>query len=136
VVRRTCKALRADGEPCRAAPLVGSEFCSVHAPENAEAMAEARRLGGQRRKREATLAGVYDFTGLTTIPEIQRIIEIALYDTLGLDNGVARNRTLLAGAQTALKAVETGELADRLAAVEAVLARQGRGPDPFAPADE
>jgi hypothetical protein len=108
----------------------------MHDPANAEAMAEARRLGGQRRKREATLGGVYDFSGLTTIPEIQRIIEIALYDTLGLDNGVARNRTLLAGAQTALKAVETGELADRLDAVEAVLGRQGKGPDPFAATDQ
>src|SRR4051794_1918198 len=65
---------------------------------------------------------------LTTIPDSQRIIEIAVLDTLSLDNGVARNRTLLAGAQTALKAQETGDLAERVEALEAILKRQGTGP--------
>ena len=136
MTKRTCKAKRGDGEQCLAAPLVGSDFCSVHDPSNAEAMAEARRLGGQRRKREATLVGVYDLGGLTNIPDIQRIIEIALLDRLTLDNGVARNRTLLAGAQTALKALETGDLAERVEALEAILKRQGEGPAPFAAADD
>jgi len=49
---------------------------------------------------------------------------------------VPRNRTLLAGAQTALKALETGELADRVEAIEAVLKRQGQGPTPFDQTDE
>jgi len=136
VAKRTCKALRSDGEQCRAAPLVGSDFCSVHDPANADAMAEARRLGGQRRKREATLAGVYDLGGLTNVPDIQRIIEIALLDTLSLDNGVARNRTLLAGAQTALKALETGELAGRVQALEAIVNRTGASSSPFNETDD
>jgi hypothetical protein len=114
---------------------MGSDFCSVHDPANAEAMAEARRLGGQRRKREATLAGVYDFGGLATVADPQRIIEIAVFDTLGLESGVPRNRTLLSGAQTALKALETGELQDRVEALEASVQRQGRAPAPFKETD-
>jgi hypothetical protein len=136
VAKRTCKALRADGQPCGAAPLVESEFCSMHDPANAETMAEARRLGGQRRKREATLAGVYDLSGLASVQAVQRIIEIAVLDTLSLDNGVARNRTLLAGAQSALRALETGELADRVEALEAIVKRQGPQPSAFAADDD
>src|SRR5437588_13118054 len=108
----------------------------MHDPANAEAMADARRLGGQRRKREATLAGVYDLSGLTSVEAVQRIIEIAVLDTLSLDNGVARNRTLLSGAQTALKALETGALAERVEALEAGIKRQGNQPSAFADADE
>jgi len=79
---------------------------------------------------------VYDLGALTNIPDIQRIIEIALLDTLTLDNGVARNRTLLAGAQTALKALETGELAERVGNIEAILKREGAVPATFVePAD-
>jgi len=74
---------------------------------------------------------VYDLGGLTNIPDIQRIIEIALLDTLSLDNGVARNRTLLAGAQTALRALETGELAERVGNIEAILKREGAVPATF-----
>ena len=108
----------------------------MHDPANADAVAEARRAGGLRRRREGTLATAYDLTGLTSVPEIRRLIEIAALDTLSLDNGVARNRTLLTAAVAALKAVETGELADRVEAIEVILGRQGQGPAPFGPIDE
>jgi hypothetical protein len=119
VVKRTCKAQRADGQPCRAAPLVGSEFCSVHDPANAEAIAEARRLGGMRRKREVTVAGAYDFPGLTSVPEIRRLLDIAAVDVLGLENGVARIRAMIALALAAAKLLEVGELEEHIAALEA-----------------
>jgi hypothetical protein len=34
---------------------------------------EARRLGGQRRKKEVMLAGAYDLEGLDNIPGIRRV---------------------------------------------------------------
>src|SRR3990170_2289721 len=94
VVSRTCKARNDGGEPCRAAPLRESYFCVFHDPEYAETVQEARRVGGQRRKREVTLATAYDFEGLTSVPDIRRLVEVAAFDALGLDNNISRVRAL------------------------------------------
>ena len=95
----------------------------MHAPEKEEEAADARRLGGLRRRREKTLAGAYDLSGLGSIEAIRRIVEIALFDLLGLENSIARARVLISGALAAAKLLETGELADRIAALEAALAQ-------------
>ena len=121
VVSRTCRALRANGDPCRAAPRRDGAFCLWHDPEQAEIVADARRLGGARRKRETTIAGAYDVDGLDNVGSIRRVIEIAVLDGLSLDNGVARGRLLIAGALAAAKLLEIGELADRVEALEAAV---------------
>ena len=63
MIRRQCAFRLASGEPCRAPPLKDGDFCLMHSPEHAQEVQEARRLGGLRRKREATLSGAYDFEG-------------------------------------------------------------------------
>ena len=50
-----------------------------------------------------------------------RILEIAVFDTLGLENSIARSRALAYLAQTSLRALEVGELEERLASVEAAI---------------
>ncbi len=122
VVSRTCKFRKDDGEPCRAAPLLESEFCFVHAPEYAGEMQEARRLGGLRRRRERTVAGAYDIESIDSVEAIRRVIEIVIFDALGMENTVARGRLLLAASQAGTKLLELGELADRVALLEATLA--------------
>jgi hypothetical protein len=121
VAERTCKAFRDDGRACGAAPLTDGEFCLWHDPAHAEEVAEARRLGGLRRRRETAVAGAYSFDGLGSVPQIRRLVEVAVIDTLGLENSIARARTLAYLAQTATKLLETGELEERLEAVEAAL---------------
>jgi len=121
VVSRACKAIRDDGRTCGAAPLTDGDFCLWHDPAHADEVAEARRLGGMRRRRETAVAGAYSFEGLRTVEQIRRLVEIAVTDTLGLENSVARARTLAYLAQTATKLLEVGELEERLAAVEAAL---------------
>ena len=116
---RGCQARKETGEPCRQAPLRDSEFCFWHSPEHAEAAAEARRLGGLRRRKEKTVASAYDIEGLDDIPKIRRLLEIAVFDTLALENSVARSRTLAYLAQVALKTLEVGEFEARLEALEA-----------------
>jgi hypothetical protein len=76
-----------------------------------------------RRGRERTLAVAYDLTGLGSIEAIRRIVEIALFDVLDLENSIARARVLISGALAAAKLLETGELADRIAALEGALAQ-------------
>jgi hypothetical protein len=98
-----------------------SALCFWHSPEHAEEAAKARSLGGQRRRRESTLAGAYDLDSLDTVQSIRRVLEIVAFDALGMDNSVARGRLLIAAAQAATKLLEVGELEGRLDAVEAAL---------------
>jgi hypothetical protein len=121
VARRTCSAKREDGGACGATPLREEEFCLWHSPNHEEEVAEARVLGGKRRRRERIVQGVYDFEGLDTIPKVRRLVEVAVLDTLGLENSVNRSRTLAYLAQTAVKLIEAGELEERLAAIEEVM---------------
>ncbi len=90
----------------------------MHSPERAEEMAEARRLGGLRRRREVAVAGAYEFDGLDSVTGIRRILVVAALDTLGLENSIARARTLAYLAATATRLLETGELEERLAYLE------------------
>lgn len=118
---RQCTYRKEDGQICQAAPLREGEFCLMHSPEHAEDMAEARRLGGLRRRREVAVSGAYEFAGLQTVADIRRILEIGVLDTLGLENSIARARTLAYLAMTAIKLLEVGELEQRLAALEAAM---------------
>jgi len=119
---RACKGLKEDGGRCQAPPLLDGDFCLMHSPEHAEEMAEARRLGGLRRRREKAVSGAYDFEGLADVDQVRRLVEIAVLDTLALENSVARSRTLAYLAQVALKALEVGELAERIDALERLVA--------------
>src|SRR3989304_2379326 len=96
MLKRSCAARNQSSEPCRQPPLRDGQFCFWHDPENAPAAAEARRLGGQRRKRPGTLSGALEVSGPGGPQDLKRILEIAAYDALGLENSVARIRTLIA----------------------------------------
>ena len=115
---RACKALKEDGTCCQAPPLQDGDFCLMHSPEHAEEVAEARRLGGLRRRREKAVSGAYDFEGLGDVGQVRRLLEIAALETLSLENSVARSRTL---AYLALRALEVGEFEERLEALERVV---------------
>lgn len=118
---RTCKFVKEGGDRCGAPPRQESDLCFVHDPDYAAEMAEARRLGGLRRRREKTLAGAYDFEGLDSVPKIRRVLDIATLDALGLDNSIARVRALIAAAVAAGKLLEVGEHEERLETIEAAL---------------
>ena len=115
---RTCKANKEGGQPCRAPPLLEGDFCLMHDPEHADEMAEARRLGGLRRRREKAVSGAYDIEGLENVSQVRRLVEVAVMDTLQLENSIARSRALAYLSQVALKMLEVGELEERLKALE------------------
>lgn len=115
---RTCTAMREDGKPCLATPLRDRPFCFMHSPEHQEEAAEARRLGGVRRRRERVVSEAFDFDGLGSIGQIRRLVEVAATDTLGLENSIARARTLAYLAHTAQELLKTGELEERLVGLE------------------
>lgn len=115
----SCAGLTPDGRRCRSWPIRGEAYCLWHSPDREEEAAEARRLGGLRRRREKAVSGAYELTGLDSVQAIRRILEIATIDTLGLENSLARSRTLISAAVAAARLLETGELEVRLAVLEA-----------------
>jgi hypothetical protein len=120
VMRRRCVFPRSDGQPCQMAPQHDRPYCFSHDPERAADAAEARRMGGLRRRKEGTIAVAYDLPGLDTVPGIRRLLEIVVTDGIGLENGIARLRVLISTAAAAMNLLKVGELEERLAALEAV----------------
>jgi len=101
--------------------MLDGDFCFWHSPEHAEEAAKARSLGGQRRRRESTLAGAYDVGSLDTVGGIRRVLEIVTFDGLGMEISVARGRLLVSTMQVAAKLLETGELEQRVAELESII---------------
>ncbi len=130
---RTCLFRKQDGGPCGATPMREEEFCFWHHPDHTADAAEARRLGGLRRRREKTLEGAYDLEeGFDTVKGIRRFLEIAALDLLGMEVSIGRANAMLRTALVASKLLEVGELEERLANLEAALAaRQPETGSPF-----
>jgi hypothetical protein len=125
VIRRRCAYAKTDGEPCAMAPLRDRPYCFAHDPERAVDAAEARRLGGLRRRKEGTIAVAYDLPGLDTVAGIRRLLDIVVTDGIGLDNGIPRLRALISTAVAATNLLKVGEFEERLAVLEVTLARNG-----------
>ena len=111
VSAKVCVSTHADGRPCGAPPLLSLSQCFWHAPDKADEAAEARRLGGLRRRKEKTVSAAYDIAGLGSVGDMRRVLEIATIDTLGLENSVARNRVLLAAVTVGARLLEAEQLA-------------------------
>ena len=118
---RTCRARSADGQACRAAPGRDRPFCFLHDPDRASEAAEARKLGGLRRRREGTIGVAYDLEPLDHATGIRRLLDIVVADTLGLENDIPRNRTLIAAAATAGRLLVVADFEERLEALEATI---------------
>jgi hypothetical protein len=121
-------SIAADRGPSSSIPSPARAYCVFHDPGHAEEVAEARRLGGHRRSRERTVAAAFDLAGLGDVQAIQRLLEIAAFDTLALPASLDRSRVLIAIAAASLRLVETRDLADRVARLEAANRAGGRLP--------
>jgi hypothetical protein len=118
LTNRSCQARTQSGGECRQPPLRDGDFCFWHSPEHTEEAAAARKLGGQRRRRESTLAGAYDVGPFDTVGGIRRVLEIVTFDGLGMENSVPRGRLLIAAVQALTKLLEVGELEQRVTDLE------------------
>ena len=114
-----CHCVKDTGEPCRAPALSGEEFCLFHSPDHTEEVAEARRVGGQKRRQQKAVLEIFDFHGLGTVSDIQHLLDSVCIDTLALPNSVPRSRTLIYLSQTALGCLEKGVWEARVQALEA-----------------
>ena len=134
LIKRRCGGTKPDGQACQMAPLHERPYCFAHDPDRASEAAEARRMGGLRRRKEGTIAVAYDLPGLDSVAGIRRLLDIVVTDGVGLENGIARLRVLIATATAATNLLKVAELEDRLAALEAAVNHRvpGSADDPIA----
>ncbi len=128
LIRKGCAYAKTDGQPCQMAPLRDRPYCFSHDPERAADAAEARRLGGMRRRKEGTIAVAYDLPGLDSVAGIRRLLDIVVTDGVGLESGIAKLRVLISTAAAATNLLKVGEFEDRLAHLEAALGRRDADP--------
>ena len=117
---RACTYVMPEGRACRATPLRDAPYCFWHSPDTADELAEARRTGGFHRRKKRAVATIYGFNGLRTIDDLQALLETLVTETMALDNSLSRNRTVGGFVSIGAKLLETGDLAERIAALEAV----------------
>ena len=117
VVAGRCQAQTKQGQSCAANPAAGSAYCAFHDPARAAAQAQARKRGGHNRQ-TAKAADVLRPAKLRTTKNVMALLEEVLADTRLQENSAQRSRTLISLALAALKALEVGELEERLAALE------------------
>ncbi len=89
-------------------------------------------MGGLRRRKEGTIAVAFDLPGLDSADGIRRVLDIVVADGLGLENGVARLRILIAAATAATGLLKVGELEDRMTLLEAALKQRSAADEPLA----
>lgn len=127
---KQCAAITKAGHQCSNAPVAGSEYCFIHAPETARQRSEARKKGGMARHGRAVgsvtsalavakAAGVsVPKISLKTVDDVQRLLETCANNLLTLEKSIARERALASVAATALEVIKVGNLEDRLRALE------------------
>lgn len=116
---RRCAHVHPSGKSCGGYAITGSDRCFAHSPEAAERRAAARRRGGQAGRivvlptSDLTVRSLGDVVGLveTTINDVRcGRIDVRVANAIGVLSNVA------------IKAIQQGELEQRLEALEAVLA--------------
>jgi hypothetical protein len=117
-MRRMCVGATPNG-PCRAAPLREGRFCLFHDPDTSELAADARRLGGEHRRRRATLQAVHDFDGFGTLDAVRQVLDLAVTGVLAGEAGISQSRVLIAAAAVALRLHEVEEFEPQRRALEA-----------------
>lgn len=100
------------------APLEGSTRCFIHSPEQAARRAKARKRGGQRRRVRNLFPLPETPTSLRDVPAIQDLLERTVHETRAQRNTAQRSRALGSLLLLAMRAMETGELEARIAALE------------------
>ena len=120
-----CREPKKDGSPCGMAPLAGSAYCFTHDPRRGRERAKARLRGGRNRRTAHGAPPPKSAPELRSVDAIQQQLERGVMDTLVMPNSSQRNRTLGYLLGIALRALEVGEIEERLAALESLVGRGG-----------
>lgn len=117
---KQCKATTKRETRCPNAASA-SGYCFTHDPDRVAERSAARRLGGLRRH-PARVSGDAPVR-VETVVDVLCLVNAVIADAWVLENTPARARALLAAGDAAIRALQIGELAERVAALEERLTR-------------
>ena len=113
--RRHCEARKANGTPCRAAPLKGERWCRFHHPDRKEEHRETSARGGAAswRRRLDEVSGTSPTAAAGILAYLVEVM--AELRRPNLDGGaVTRLRAAVYAASNALEAARQAEYGDQL----------------------
>ena len=115
---KRCEGIAADGERCRAWALNGDRFCWAHSPAVADQRQAARSAGGHARHGRKLATTDRERVELASLPDVLDVLQDAVNDALGLENSIARARTIGYLASVYGRLYESSELDRRLSVLE------------------
>jgi len=118
--KKQCQATKRDGETCNAAASE-SGFCFAHDASRGKERAVARRNGGLQRITPHVADAALVPKETRSIEGVMMILDYALQESLALSNGIQRGRLIVSLAHGYIEALKTGELEQRLEAIEHAL---------------
>jgi len=120
-----CQHVKADGARCQARKVHASDYCFFHDPARAAERAAARQAGGRKGK-AAVLPPDTPLRPVRTAGDVVELLAETIHQvrTGTLDPRVGNCIGYLSA--IVLKATEQGEMEQRLAALENIVAGQGR----------
>src|SRR5258707_12391506 len=116
-----CAAKTTSGARCNARAVKNSKFCFTHDPAHAQARALARKRGGERNRTPHGASLDLIPNEITTIQHARQILLYTLQEVLPMENSIARARVLIALFDSYVESIKTGELQDRIIALESIL---------------
>ena len=93
----------------------------MHSPKYAAARAQARRKGGEATRTPHGADPAIIPNTINTIQDARQILLYTLQEILPMDNSIPRARVLIALFDSYNESIKTGELAERLTAIESIL---------------
>jgi len=113
-----CKSKTRTGARC-AAYATQDGFCFTHSPAKSRERAQAHKRGG--RNRIAPKVGTWNKRITTIADALDCLNDLVLPDLIALENTVPRARAIIAAIESAIKAIDAGEIERRVTALEQIL---------------
>jgi len=129
MAQKRCNATKRNGQPCQGWACSGSDYCFIHDPARAQERRNSQRKGGKARHGRTigeTAEPAAPVT-LQTIADVLNLLERTANDVLSLENSLSRARTVTAICSVAIKAIQDGELEDRVNEILATLKGRENG---------
>ena len=119
-----CQHIKANGKPCQAFAVNGSNYCFWHDPAKARERGEARSRGGKTTMGKPTVLPGSEFR-LDSLASLVTLIEETINQvrTGAIEVRIAQVTGYLAG--VAIKAMEQAELEKRAEALEQIVSQRG-----------
>jgi hypothetical protein len=116
-----CKGTKRNGERCAAYAVTGSGgYCLTHSPAHTQERLARNRRGGLARTACPRVSGAA--VTVEKIADVLRGLNSVILDTWQQENAAPRSRALIAAYVETIKAMQIGDLADRVTRLEQMAA--------------